>query len=285
MFRTANPAFNKDEFKPAQTWDDVAAQHPGAAMPSAPSESGVPKLAKAAHMTVGGTVNKTFLLLAMCMSTAILSWNMSLDGAEPTSLMMPFLLGGVLGGLVLGLVCSFAPKTAPVTAPLYALAEGCFVGGISALYAVRFSGESGMLNSGLIFNAGLLTFGIFGGLLTGYATGMIRPGPVFKKMVVTATLGVFLYALIAMGASLFGSYSLASVYNPSNGGLVSIGFSLLLVGIASANLVLDFDFIEHGAKNQAPRYMEWYGGFGLLVTLVWLYVEVLRLLAKLQSRE
>ncbi len=283
MFRTSNPAFNKDEFKPAQTWDDVSAR--GGEYAPAADAPGRPAIPRANHMTINGTVTKSFLLLGMCMATAMLAWNLSLDGAEPTGMLYPLFLGGLLGGLVFGLVCSFAPKTAPVTAPLYALADGLFVGGVSAWYAVAFSEKSEMLNTQLIFNAALLTFGIFGGLLAGYGTGMIRPGPIFKKVVITGTLGLLVYIGIAFIAGLFGNGSLWSVYDPSNGGLVSIGFSLLVVALASANLVLDFDFIEHGAKNKAPKYMEWYGGFGLLVTLVWLYVEVLRLLAKLQSRD
>jgi uncharacterized YccA/Bax inhibitor family protein len=128
----------------------------------------------------------------------------------------------------------------------------------------------------------LLTFGILGGLLVGYSTKVLRPGPVFRNIVITGTIGVCCYGLIAVIAAMFGSFSLASVYSPSNGGLISIGFSLLLVGLASGNLVLDFEFINQGVRNQAPRHMEWYGAFGLLVSLVWLYLEVLRLLAKLR---
>ena len=178
-------------------------------------------------------------------------------------------------------------RTAPVAAPAYALFQGLFVGGISAVYAIRFARPAAddgsmQLNTGLVFNAALLTFGILGGMLLGYKTGLIRSGPVFRKVVVAATLGACLYAVVALIAAMFGSFSLASVYDPSNGGLISVGFSVLLVGIASANLILDFEVVEVGVTNRSPRAMEWYAGFGLLVTLVWLYLEMLRLLAKLR---
>lgn len=281
MFRTANPAFKKDEFRPAQTWSDVAGR--GGTYATAPTRA---EAAKGA-MSIGGTVTKTSLLLAMTITTSIVSWNVGRDNPD---LAMPLTFGGAIAGFVLALVCSFAPRTTPITAPLYALVEGLFVGGISSFYADRFAVPAAEAtavtpNTGLVFNAGLLTFGIFGGLLAGYGTGIIRPGPVFKKVVITATLGVCLYALFAFVASLFGAFSFGAVFDPSNGGMLSIGVSLLLVGLASANLVLDFDFVENGVKNGAPKYMEWYAGFGLLVTLVWLYIESLRLLAKLQSRD
>lgn len=288
--RTANPAFKKDEFQPAQTWNDVygsgSTQHA-----SGKAIAGSPK-----HMTIAGTVTKTSLLLTMCVATAMVAWNLSVPEIvsvpEGTAVIagkfspMLFTAGGAIVGLVFALICSFAPKTAPVTAPAYALSEGFFVGGISTLYATRYATADGMLNTGLVLNAGVLTFGILGGLLAGYGFGIIRPGPVFKKIVITATLGLCLYTILALVLGMTGLMpSMMEIYNPSNGGLFSIGFSLFVVALASSNLVLDFDFIEQGARNQAPKHMEWYGGFGLLVTLVWLYVEILRLLAKIQSRD
>lgn len=286
MFRSSNPAFTHNSaFAPAQTWGDLESQGraggtPGYAVPARP--------APATTMTVQGTVNKTFFLMALAMTTAVFTWAQSVS-ADPMVSPRLLLLVGCFGGLIAALVCCFAPKTAPITAPIYALLEGCFLGGISAYYAMRFGGQSLQagggavaLNTGLVFNAMLLTFGILGGLLLGYSTGLLRPGPIFRNIIVTGTMGVCVYLLIALGASMFGSYSMASVYDPSNGGMVSIGFSLLLVALASGNLVLDFEFIHDGVRNRAPRSMEWYGAFGLLTTLVWLYVEVLRLLAKLR---
>ncbi|MBL8745932.1 MAG: Bax inhibitor-1/YccA family protein [Phycisphaerae bacterium] len=287
MFRSSNPAFTHNSaFAPAQTWDDLESQGrsgdlPGLSVPA--------RAAPSATMTVQGTVNKTFFLLALAVTTAVFAWSQAL-AAEPMVNPGLLLVGGAIGGLIAALVCCLAPKTAPVAAPMYALLEGLFLGAISAFYAQRFGsgaslqGGSGAvgLNTGLIFNAMLLTFGILGGLLVGYSTGLVRPGPIFRNIVVTGTIGVCAYGLIAMIAAMFGSFSLASVYDPSNGGMLSVGFSLLLVGLASGNLVMDFEFIHAGVKNGAPRRMEWFGAFGLMVSLVWLYLEVLRLLAKLR---
>lgn len=300
MFRTSNPAFSRNEaFTPAQSWDDLRAQGRGVVEEPAVERTAIDG-GKA--MTVQGTVNKTFLLLAICVTTSLITWNLAIMPEPPVSAML-LMIGGAIAGLVISLVLCFAPKLSPIGAPLYAGAEGLFVGGISAFYAMRFAtdpimtvstgaaassaAQSGpmVLNTGLIMNAVLLTFGITAGLLAGYTTKLIRPGPVFRNAVVAGTIGVFFYGVIAMVASLFGSSSLISVYDPNNGGLVSLGFSALVVVLASANLVLDFDFIHAGARNRAPKYMEWYGAFGLMVTLVWLYIEVLRLLAKLRSAQ
>lgn len=274
MFRTSNPSMKPELFSPAQSWDDVSVEQ-------GPSQASV-KPARASHMTVQGTVNISFFLLAICVGTALVGWNGILEwGWNP----MVTVFGGAVGGFILAMITFFRPQASPITAPIYAGFEGIFVGGISALYAVNFAEDSGALNTGLIFNAVLLTFGIFGGMLMGYTTRAIRPGPTFNKIVIAATFGIFIYGIVAFVASMFGAPSLASVYDPSNGGLISIGFSLFVVAIASANLILDFQLIEEGAANKAPKYMQWYGGFALLVTLVWLYLEVLRLLAKLQSRD
>lgn len=284
MFRTSNPAFTHNSaFTPAQTWDDLESQGRGADIPAAA------RPADPAVMTVQGTVNKTFFLLAVCVATAVFSWNQFLS-PEPMVPAGLLFIGGAIGGLILALITCFAPKAAPITAPMYAAFQGLFLGGLSAWYAVRFGGNPSAkaggqpvaLNTELIFNAMLLTFGILAGLLVGYSTRLIRPGPIFRKVIVTGTIGVCIYLAIALIASLFGSYSLASVFDPSNGGLLSIGFSLLLVGLASGNLVLDFEFIHSGVQNRAPRNMEWFGAFGLMVSLIWLYIEVLRLLAKLR---
>lgn len=301
MFRTSNPAFRQNAFAPAQTWDDASPQARGRQSPS-PSLSPEEKAqavarARPDHMTIHGVVQRTWFLLALCVITSVFAWNIT-TAAEPIVSPLLLLFGGAIGGLITGLICSFAPRTAPFTAPIYAIFEGGLLGSLSAFYAARFArpaidaatgvAETGSplaLNTGLVMNAALLTFGILGGLLLGYSTGVIRPGPWFRKAVVTATFGVVVYIGIAWIASMFGSFSLLSVYDPSNGGLISIGFSLLLVGIASANFVLDFEFVENGVRNKAPRYYEWYAGFGILVTMIWLYVELLRLLSKLQSRD
>lgn len=284
MFRTSNPAFRNEAFQPAQTWGDLERdgridRAPEARGPQAPAAraTAAPK-----SMTIQGTVNKTFFLLALCIVTSVFTWNGFVAGA---TWVMPAMFGGLIGGLILAMIGIFAPKTTPVTAPLYATAEGFFLGGISAFYASRFATEEGMLNTALIFNAILLTFGITGGLLTAYSMRLIRPNRTFYNITITATFGIVIYALIAMVTGFLGNDSLWSVYDPSNGGLLSIGFSLFVVALASANLILDFDIINNGVKARAPRYMEWFGAMGIMITLVWLYIEVLRLLAKLQSRD
>ncbi len=283
MFRTSNPALNNPAFKPAQTWDDYYGSRAG--MKAATLEKPA-KAVRADHMTISGTVQKGFICLFLCLAAALVAWNVSLGAWSVGVSANVLMFGGMISGLILCVVWCLAPKTAPITVPLYALAEGLFVGGISAWYAARFAKEGSMLNTGLVLNASLLTFGIFGGLLAGYGTGIIRPGPWFRKAVITATIGVMIYGVVALLAGMFlKEYSLMSVFDPSNGGPLSIGVSLFLVVVASANFVLDFEFIENGAANKAPRYYEWVGAGGLLVTMVWLYLELLRLLAKIQSRD
>ncbi|MDX2116309.1 MAG: Bax inhibitor-1/YccA family protein [Planctomycetota bacterium] len=292
MFRTSNPALSRMAYNaaPAQTWDDLERQGRLGGVPAPAAARG--PAANEKVMTVQGTVNKTFFLLTICVALALVTWTLA-TGQNSRGLGMALTFGGAIVGLILSLVAVFKPRTSPVVAPLYAAAEGLFLGGISAWFAASpapgaaadVSTSATSFNGGLVFNAILLTFGIAGALCLAYTARLIRPGPVFRNTVIVGTLGVCLYGLIAFVASLFGAHSLASVYDPSNGGLISIGFSLLVVVLASANLVLDFDFIESAAQARAPRYMEWFGAFGLLVTLVWLYIEVLRLLAKLRSSE
>ncbi len=309
MFRTGNPALNNPAFQgSAQSWQDLETQG------RVSQERAAAKAGAATHFTIQGAVNKTAFAIALCVVTAVVGWNLSLTGNETegfgmTGLGYALTFGGMLVGLVLGLIIAFVPRSAPFLTPLYAIVEGFFVGGISALYAMMVptdrtsptaeladpgaivlaqSGNGGIvsqLNHELVINAVLLTFGIAGGLLAAYSLKLIRPNRLFYNITLVGTLGVVLYGLVAFVASMFGSYSLASVYDPNNGGLLAIGFSLLVVGLASMNLVIDFDIVSNAARNRAPKYMEWYGAFGILVTLVWLYVSLLRLLAQLQARD
>lgn len=224
-------------------------------------------------MTLTGTVNKTGLLLLLCVITATFAWSQiqfTADGAVGAG---PYVWGGAIGGLVLALITTFKPTWAPVTAPLYALVEGFFLGAISAMY--------NHLYEGIVLQAVMLTFGTLFALLFAYRSGLIRATENFKLGVAAATGGIALLYLVTMGLGLFG----ISIPYIHESGLIGIGFSLFVVVIAALNLVLDFDFIESGVEQNAPKYMEWYGAFGLMVTLVWLYVEFLRLLAKLQSRD
>ena len=223
-------------------------------------------------MTLNGTVNKTAFLLVLTLATALYPW--SLFFANPTAPAVGMLtLGGAIGGLVVALVTVFKKTWSPVTAPLYAALEGLFIGGISATFEARFPG--------IVMQAAALTFGTLGALLLAYRSGLIRATENFKLGVFAATGGIALLYLVNIGMRLFGFEGMGFIHESSTMGIV---FSLVVVVVAALNLVMDFDFIEQGVESGAPKYMEWYAAFGLLVTLVWLYLEILRLLSKLQSR-
>ncbi len=222
-------------------------------------------------MTLNGTVNKTGMLLLLCVLTAAFAWNQVTTPAGVVGV-MPYMLGGAIGGFVLAMVTIFKKEWAPITAPMYALLEGLFLGSISAMY--------NHLYQGIVMQAVLLTFGTMFAMLFAYRSGMIRPTEKFKLRVTAATGGIVLVYLASFALSFF-NINIPLIHES---GIVGIGFSLFVVVIASLNLVMDFDFIAIGAERGAPKYMEWYGAFGLMVTLVWLYVAFLRLLSKLQSR-
>ena len=231
----------------------------------------------AGAMTLNGTVNKTGILLLLSVLTAAFAWTQSVvTGPDGTAMVAPgvtiYALGGAIGGFILAMVTVFKKTWSPVTAPLYALVEGFFLGAISAVFELKYPG--------IVFQAVVLTFGTLGALLAAYRSGLIRATENFKLGVVAATGGIALVYLVSMGLRLFGK----DIPLIHESGLVGIGFSLFVVVIAALNLVLDFDFIENATEKGAPKYMEWYGAFGLMVTLVWLYLEFLRLLSKLQSR-
>ena len=217
------------------------------------------------RMTLEGTVNKTIVALLILFFSAGYSYN----SGESSFVWM-----GFIGGFILALVTIFKKQWSPYTVPLYAIFEGFALGGISYIYESMYTG--------IVQQAVFLTFGIFGSLLFAYKTRIIKPTENFKLGLFAATGGIFLVYLISMIMSFFGSG--LPIMNPQNASLISIGFSLFVVVIASLNLVLDFDFIEEASEVGSPKYMEWYGVFGLLVTLIWLYLEILRLLAKLNSR-
>ncbi|HUH91291.1 MAG TPA: Bax inhibitor-1/YccA family protein [Lysobacter sp.] len=223
-------------------------------------------------MTLNGTVNKTGMLLLLCVLTASFAWS---QVSTPAGIVgaQPYMWGGLIGGLVLAMVTIFKKEWAPVTAPLYALVEGFFLGAISAMFNHMYEG--------IVMQAVLLTFGTLFALLFAYRSGLVKATENFKLGVVAATGGVFLVYMASMVLGFFG----INIPMIHESGLLGIGFSLVVVVIAALNLVLDFDFIETGVEQGAPKYMEWYGAFGLMVTLVWLYVEFLRLLSKLQSRD
>jgi uncharacterized YccA/Bax inhibitor family protein len=223
-------------------------------------------------MTLSGTVNKTGILLVCVVATAAWTWNRFLNSGNPAEV-MGFVGIGAIGGLIVALVTVFKKEWSSVTAPIYALLEGLVLGGVSAVLEARYPGVP--------MQAVALTFGTLFALLLAYRSGVIRVTDKFRLGVVAATGGIMVFYLVTMLLGFFG------VRFPSLWGSnpLSIGISVVIVIVAALNLVLDFDFIESGVRAGAPRYMEWYGAFGLMVTLIWLYLEILRLLTKLRSRD
>ncbi len=246
MMRTANPALNDNTFR-------------GYGHTVTRDDS----------MTIQGTVNKTAVLLLLVLISAVWTWRLYYTAAGSLSV---WILGGALGGFVVAMVTVFKKNWSPATAPLYALLEGLVLGGISSVLEARYPG--------IVIQAVGLTFGTLFGLLFAYKSGLIRATENFKLGVVAATGGIALVYLVTMVLGFFG---IRMPYIHESG-LIGIGFSLFVVIIAALNLVLDFDFIENGAAQGAPKFMEWYGAFGLMVTLIWLYIEILRLLSKMRSR-
>lgn len=230
--------------------------------------SRAPALPGAEAMTLGGTVNKTALSLFMLLIAASYIWNRGAD--DPT--LPAWILGSVIGGFIVAMVTIFKKTWAPITTPAYAVLEGLALGGISVIFEANYPG--------IVSQAVFLTFGTLGALLLAYRSGLIKATENFKLGVVAATGGIALVYLLSFVLGFFG----VSVPLIHSSGTFGILFSLFVVVIAALNLVLDFDFIETGVERGAPKYMEWYGAFGLLITLVWLYLEILRLLAKLQNR-
>jgi len=223
-------------------------------------------------MTLQGTVNKTGILLGILVLTAVYTWNLFFQTGNPAAV-MPIAIGGAIGGFVLALITIFKKAWSPFTAPIYAALEGLFLGGISAIFEYQYPG--------IVIQATGLTLGTLASLLVLYKLGIIKPTENFRLMIVSATMGIAVLYLISMIMNMFGSSGIGFIHS---NGLFGIGFSLFVVAIAALNLVLDFDFIEQGSELGAPKYMEWFGAFSLMVTLIWLYLEMLRLLAKLRSR-
>jgi uncharacterized YccA/Bax inhibitor family protein len=224
-----------------------------------------------ARMTLNGTINKTGILLLCAAATAAWTWYSFLQ-SQDLSVAGPMVLVGAFGGLIVALITAFKKEWSPVTAPMYALLEGLVLGGLSAVFNLRYPG--------IAIQAVGLTFGTLFVLLLAYRSGLIKVTQKFRLGVVAATGGICLFYLLEIGLGFFGINF--TTINGASG--IGILFSLLVVGIASLNLVLDFDFVEQGVTYGAPKYMEWYAAFGIMVTLVWLYLEILRLLAKMRSR-
>ncbi|HMO61373.1 MAG TPA: Bax inhibitor-1/YccA family protein [Ferruginibacter sp.] len=224
-------------------------------------------------MTLRGTLNKFGFMLLMLMGTAYYSWKEFAAGGN----VQPLIWTGLIGGLVLALVIIFKKEWAPYLAPAYALLEGLFLGAISAMYNSAFAEQA----PNIVMNAVGLTFGVAIAMYFLYSFRIIKATEKFKSVIFTATAGIAIFYFIAIILRFFG-VQMAFLHE---GSMMGIGFSLVVVAIAALNLILDFDRIEQGTIAGAPKYMEWYGAFGLMVTIVWLYLEILRLLSKLSSRK
>lgn len=265
--RTANPTLGV--FNKPQTWDDAR---------------GISDRAKV--MTLGGTIFASTVLIGITATVATIAWSRLQDGDAVSSAALPTLIGSAIGGFVLAIIIVFKPKAAPFLSPVYAAVQGVFVGAISLVVARML--DARMENAGIglttVFQAITLTFGIFAAMLIGYASGILKFGQVVKNCIMAATGGIMIFYMAAILLSFVGVTGMSGMLSFNNGSPISIGFSLFVVVIASLNLVLDFEFIEKGVQAKAPKYLEWYGAFALLVTLVWLYIEILRLLSKLRGR-
>ena len=244
--KSANPALNK------KTFSNIGATSSDGAM------------------TIQGTVNKVFIMLFLVVMAASYTWKF-MDSQNLSALSI-YMIGGAIGGFIVAIITVFKKTWAPITAPIYAVLEGLFLGGISAYFEAQYPG--------IVINAVALTFGTLFALLFAYKSGRIKFTQNFRLGVVAATGGIAFAYFFSFILGMFG-INLGFIHG---NGILSIIISLVVVVVAAMNLVLDFDFIESGAEAGAPKYMEWYGAFGLIVTLVWLYIEFLRLLAKLSSR-
>ena len=234
----------------------------------------LPAAAVGERMTVNGTIARAGLLLVLMLITGFWTWNRfmvaTVGGGMIAGIeaMQPFMWGGLIAGLVLAFAGAFKPNWSPVTAPLYALAEGTALGAISAMFEVRYHG--------IVLQAIMASVGVLAVMLLLYRTGVIKVTQKFRMGVVAATGGILLLYLVQWGLSAFTHYSMSFVNGAGTFGLL---FSVFVVCIAALNLVLDFDMIERATAQGAPKYMEWYCAFGLMVTLVWLYIQLLQLLA------
>jgi uncharacterized YccA/Bax inhibitor family protein len=226
-------------------------------------------------MSVRGAINKFGFLMVMIIAGAAYNWHLFEEGKGST--MTTLMIVGIIGGLITALAISFKPNWAGYLAPLYGLLEGLFIGGISAIMNEAFAKKY----PGLVMQAVGLTFGVAIAMFLLYNFRIIRATEKFKSVVISATVGIGIFYLITIVLGWFG-VNVGFAYDNS---LLSIGISLFVVAIAALNLIMDFDMIEQGAEMGAPKFMEWYGAFGLLVTMVWLYLEMLRLLSKLGSRD
>jgi uncharacterized YccA/Bax inhibitor family protein len=270
--RNSNPALNEKAFQRVTETDPgwAAATQQLEDAYAAPSATRGPVVG-ADTMTVNGTIWATAALLVLVVAAGVFGWNSVTLDAETVSLPGWSLLV-VFGALGVAMLTIFKPDLARVTAPVYALLQGAFLGAISGVYNAAYDG--------IVVQAVMLTIGVFAMMLFLFATRIIQVTDKLRMGIVAATGAVLLVYVVNLVLSLFGS----SVGFLHDTGAIGIAISLVIVGVAAFNLLLDFDFVERGVAAGAPRKMEWYAAFGLLVTIVWLYIELLRLLGKLQGR-
>lgn len=227
-------------------------------------------------MTARGAMNKFGFLFLMVIAGATFTWHLYYQGKAET--MMPLMLAGVFGGLITAVIITFKQKWAPFLAPLYGLLEGLFIGAISAIVNEMFAKKY----PGIVIQSVGLTLGVAVAMFLLYNFRIIKPTQRFKSILFTATAGIAIFYLITLIVRMFGVQM--DFMMMGNGSLLGIGISLFVVIIAALNLIIDFDVIEQGAEMGVPKYMEWYCAFALMVTIVWLYVEMLKLLSRLNSR-
>lgn len=276
MFQSTNPTMKSEVFERPQTWNDFLGEKAGGGVRSGPKV-----------MTLNGTIIKSMVLLGICSVTALGTWQAFHQDAQKFALLG---IGGALMAIVLGLIICFRRHTAPVLAPIYAVCEGAFVGWVSAFWAAYAAGGAAagaaargkssklaMLGTDIVLQAGLLTFGISAAMLIAYSTRLIRPSQKLLGGIAAVTGGVLIFSLVRIVMSMIFPGFMANMWSSP----IGIAFAGFIVILAAANLVIDFAVVEEGVQNGAPKYMEWYAGYGLLVTIVWLYVSILRLLALL----
>jgi uncharacterized YccA/Bax inhibitor family protein len=240
-------------------------------------------------MTIGGTVTATSILLSIVAVVGMLTWQ-SLTASYAADKViagwvMPVMIAALIGGIAVSFIIYRKPKLAPFIAPVHAVLEGAFVGVATFVIPMQYmpvEPELANPTAALAIQAAVATFGVTAAMLFGYGTGIIRVGPKFQKIMMTALMGLVFYVVALFLLGMFG----VQVWNGfADAGPMGIGFSVLIIGLASMFLILDFQYIEQGVKAGAPKYMEWVGAWGLMITLVWLYIEILRLLAKLRSND
>lgn len=253
LFKSGNPTLSENKFRDTVLADVITHEN---------------------AMTVKGTLNKFGFLFLMVLGTSFYSWKEFAEGGN----VAPLIWTGAIGGLILAIVLVFKKEWSPYLAPAYALLEGLFIGAISAMYNSAFAEKA----PNIVINAVGLTFGVAIAMYLLFSFRIIRATEKFKSIVISATIGIALFYVIVWVLRMFGYDNMPFLHEGSPMGIL---FSLFVVAIAALNLILDFDMIEKGSEMGAPKYMEWYGAFGLLVTIIWLYLEILRLLSKISGRK